>query len=311
MMWFGRVASGVALGTILSLSPVVVVAEGFTPSKYKAAFSISREDAKKGADKLRGMLPRIIGGVDAVPGEFPHQVSLMFSSKFDSSPGVDRHFCGGSIVADEWVITAAHCVALILGQQKYFSVGAGSIDLNKLQEYELDGAWMHPNFDSETLDYDFAIIKARAPFFDREIAVVTRDDNQLVDVGASAIITGWGVDASGTIQQILKKAEVKVVSRTDCNDANSYNGAVTARMICLGLPAGGKDTCQGDSGGPATTRVQGGAPILFATTSWGEGCALPQKYGVYGRLIAARAWIDSVTGGAVLRQRSPAPPWSR
>jgi trypsin len=281
-------------------------ADGFTPSDFQKMFSLSRDASKKHAALLRQLFPRIIGGVNANPGEFPHQVSLMYSSKFDPSPGLDRHFCGGSIIADEWVMTAAHCVQGIIGSQKYYSVGSGNVDLNKLQEYELDGVWIHPSYDGENLDYDFALIKVRSPFFDREIALVTRDDNQLIDVGAVATLTGWGVDGTGNIQQILKKVDVKVVSRTDCNDANSYNGAVTSRMICLGLAAGGKDTCQGDSGGPALTRIHG-TPVLFGSTSWGHGCALPQKYGVYGRLIAARSWIDSVTGGVVLRQRSPGP----
>jgi secreted trypsin-like serine protease len=239
-------------------------------------------------------MPRIIGGVDAKPGEFPHQVSLMLSSKVSDSPGVDRHFCGGSIVGDEWVATAAHCVADMTGMQGLYSVGSGSIDLNKLEEYELDGIWVHPNYDAGTLDYDFALIKVRTPFFDPEIAIADKADNQHINVGSAATITGWGVDASGNIQQILKKADVEVVSRVDCNDADSYNGTVTSRMICLGLEKGGKDTCQGDSGGPALARVEGGARVLFAVTSWGEGCAEAEKFGVYARLIAVKGWIDSV-----------------
>jgi secreted trypsin-like serine protease len=131
--------------------------------------------------------------------------------------------------------------------------------------------------------------------------VVTRADDQFINVGDAATITGWGVDASGHIQQILKKADVKVIGRTDCNDANSYDGQITARMICLGLEAGGKDACQGDSGGPALARGRGGARVLFATTSWGQGCALPEKYGVYGRILSVRAWLDLVTRGEIAR----------
>lgn len=288
----------------LAFSPRPSAAEGFTPEIYRRIYPpLAADEIKKNVKRLQRLLPRIIGGTDAKPGEFPHQVSLMISSRYGGD-GIDRHFCGGSIVADEWVMTAAHCASWIIGSQSDFSIGSGGIDLNKLEEYELDGVWVHPAYDGATLDYDFALIKVRRPFFDREIAVVNRAENQLIDVGTAATITGWGVDASGNIQKILKKADVNVVSRADCNDANSYNGAVTSRMICLGLPQGGKDTCQGDSGGPAIARVRGGEPVLFATTSWGEGCAQPQKYGVYGRLIAVRSWIDTVTGGVVLRQHS-------
>jgi secreted trypsin-like serine protease len=74
-------------------------ADGFTPSDFQKMFALSRDASKKHAALMRQLFPRIIGGVNANPGEFPHQVSLMFSSKFDPSPGLDRHFCGGSIRA--------------------------------------------------------------------------------------------------------------------------------------------------------------------------------------------------------------------
>ncbi|MEM1047776.1 MAG: serine protease [Pseudomonadota bacterium] len=276
-------------------------AQGFLPQdvndlpREKSALGLAQKSqAINNLRNKRQFIPKIIGGSNAAPGEFPHQVSLMFSSEFDTSPGLDRHFCGGSIIGDEWVLTAAHCVESIIGQQQFYSIGAGSIDLNDLEEYRLDGIWIHPKYDGATLDYDFAIVKVNRPLFDKEIQLVTRADNHFIRVGNAATITGWGVDASGTIQQILQKVDVKIVSRTDCNDADSYNGAVTSRMICLGLEVGGKDSCQGDSGGPAITAVQNGAQVLFANVSWGFGCAEPEKFGVYGRLVAVRGWIDSV-----------------
>ncbi len=300
-----------AIMKICSLSMVVaalavcgslsVSADGFMPQdvnklprEKSAASATQKSQAVQNLRHQRTFIPKIIGGSNAVPGEFPHQVSLMFSSDFDSSPGLDRHFCGGSIVGDEWVLTAAHCVQSMIGDQEFYSIGAGSIDLNQLEEYKLDGIWIHPKYDGASLDYDFAIIRVNRPLFDKEIQIVSRADNHFIKAGNVATITGWGVDASGTIQQILQKVNVKIVSRNDCNDADSYDGAVTSRMICLGLEVGGKDSCQGDSGGPALTAVANGAKVLFANVSWGFGCAEPEKFGVYGRLIAVRRWIDSV-----------------
>lgn len=243
----------------LSLLSSSSFAEGFTPKDFnQGVTAIGPQKAESNVAKLRGLMPKIIGGTDASPGEFPHQVSLMFAAaEGDTTPGLDRHFCGGSIIGDEWVMTAAHCVVGMIGGLKYYSVGAGNIDLNKLEEYQIDSAWVHPMYDGESFDYDFAILKVRTPFFDPAITVVDKDDNQYVAVGNPATITGWGVDETGTIQQILKKAQVKVVSRNDCNDQNSYDGAITARMVCLGLAErAGRTPARATAVGPLSQRAR-------------------------------------------------------
>jgi secreted trypsin-like serine protease len=85
---------------------------------------------------------------------------------------------------------------------------------------------------------------------------------------------------------------VPLVSMANCNDANSYSGAITAVMVCAGPDKGGKDTCQGDSGGPLT----GGAnnTVLTGITSWGRGCARPNLFGVYTKVsnVGIRSFIE-------------------
>ncbi|MBR0696249.1 serine protease [Bradyrhizobium lablabi] len=264
------------------------------------------ESAKKIVSDLvaqqRKLLPKIVGGTDAKPGEFPHQIGFLAKDDNGHQPGINRFFCAGSIISNQWVLTAAHCVVGMVAFKELIAVGAGSIDLNKLEEFDIDEIWVHPRYSDATHDYDFALVKIRASFPDREIPVVTRSDNQFINEGDVATITGWGaVEPNGQVQQFLRKADVKIISRSDCNDANSYDGKVTARMICLGVQGGGKDACAGDSGGPALARGQGGTRVLFADTSWGEGCAAPEKYGVYGRIISVRAWLDLVTNGEIAR----------
>jgi secreted trypsin-like serine protease len=88
----------------------------------------------------------------------------------------------------------------------------------------------------------------------------------------------------------LQQVQVPIVSLSDCKE--SYGSEITARMICAGLPAGGKDSCQGDSGGPLIVRdSQGRWQVLAGIVSWGEGCALPGFFGVYSRVAVLRKWL--------------------
>ncbi|MFN9068718.1 MAG: trypsin-like serine protease, partial [Bdellovibrionales bacterium] len=82
-----------------------------------------------------------------------------------------------------------------------------------------------------------------------------------------------------------------LVTQDECNRA--YSNKITSDMICAGKAQGGIDTCQGDSGGPLFIRGSQGAPLLVGVTSWGEGCARPNKYGVYARVSAGFDWIQS------------------
>jgi secreted trypsin-like serine protease len=91
---------------------------------------------------------------------------------------------------------------------------------------------------------------------------------------------------------------VPLQPKSDCNDADSYDGFITNNMICAGLDAGGKDTCQGDSGGPLTARLndEGGLAkydVLTGITSFGTGCADPELFGVYTRVAKFRTWINA------------------
>ena len=103
----------------------------------------------------------------------------------------------------------------------------------------------------------------------------------------------WGSLTGGNnFPNELQEVNVPIVSRTNCNDGNSYGGLITTRMICAGVSAGGRDSCQGDSGGPLVVRdSQNRYQILAGVVSWGFGCAEPDLFGVYSRVALLRNWI--------------------
>ena len=92
---------------------------------------------------------------------------------------------------------------------------------------------------------------------------------------------------------MLRKVDVPLVSSKRCEAA--YPDQISDTMICAGLDKGGKDSCQGDSGGPLLVKLADGTRALAGVVSWGEGCARPQKFGVYSKVNAVTAWIASET----------------
>lgn len=227
---------------------------------------------------------RIVGGVEASEGEFPFIVSLQ------SSYG--GHFCGGSLIKRNWVLTAAHCVQG--GSVGKILVGLHSQkDPSRAETIAPKRIIAHPQYDSGTTDFDFALIELEtsSSFAPVELNVNKSigDDDQTL--GAAAITAGWGTtrEGSGALPDKLRKVDVPLVSRAEC--LKSYPGKITERMVCAGYPQGGKDSCQGDSGGPLVTRHDNGQYTLVGIVSWGEGCARKNKYGVYSNIAAASEWI--------------------
>ena len=109
--------------------------------------------------------------------------------------------------------------------------------------------------------------------------------------GVGLIVTGWGATAEGgQAVRDLRYVEVPFVDRASCNRPLAYDNQVTDNMICAGIAAGGVDSCQGDSGGPLTVDTVAD-PKLAGVVSWGEGCARPNKPGVYTRVANYAAWI--------------------
>ncbi len=146
----------------------------------------------------------------------------------------------------------------------------------------------HPDWDTDTMNSDYALVKLSG---DSKFAPITVNDKELSGK-VDFVTAGWGAtsEGSGSISKNLLKVTIPMVSKEDCGAA--YPGAINDSMICAGYPEGGKDSCQGDSGGPLVTGA-GAGRTLVGVVSWGEGCARPNKYGVYSKASAATTWINN------------------
>lgn len=226
----------------------------------------------------------IVGGSEAVVGEFPFIVSLQNSS---------GHFCGASLIKKNWVLTAAHCVEG--SSPKKVAIGLhDQKNVAKAEVIKPKKVIKHPQYDADSSDFDFALIELERDALtepvtlnEMEIEVPSESQEQIM-----ATVAGWGAmkENSYSTPAKLQKVSVPLVTHDVCN--RNYKNAITDRMICAGYPRGGKDSCQGDSGGPLVVRTSLGQTLLIGVVSWGEGCARANSPGVYAKVNAAYSWIE-------------------
>ncbi|KTF90384.1 hypothetical protein cypCar_00011275, partial [Cyprinus carpio] len=207
----------------------------------------------------RAKLPRIVGGVEATLGRWPWQVSLYYSN---------RHICGGSVITNQWIVTAAHCVHK-LPQVSSLVVYAGIVTSNsaKLAQYQglaVERIIYNKNYNHRTHDNDIALVKLRTL-----------------------------LNFSVHIPEVLKEAPVPLISTKKCNSSCMYNGEITPRMLCAGYTEGKVDACQGDSGGPLVCQDEN-VWRLVGVVSWGTGCAEPNHPGVYTKVAEFLGWIYEI-----------------
>ncbi|XP_041270722.1 enteropeptidase [Onychostruthus taczanowskii] len=234
---------------------------------------------------------RIVGGNDARREAWPWIVSLHFNL---------RPVCGASLVSDEWLVTAAHCV---YGRQLKPFRWQAALGLYSQSELEqpptvvrnIDRIVINPHYMKQTKDSDIALmhLQHKVQYTDYIQPICLPEKNQQFLPGINCSIAGWGdIRNEGPSSNILQEAEVPLLSNEKCQQwMPKYN--ITENMLCAGYDMGGIDSCQGDSGGPLTFR-DGDKWFLAGVVSFGEGCALPQRPGVYVRVTMFVDWIKSI-----------------
>lgn len=244
--------------------------------------------------RLLALRPRIMGGEAAPINAYPFMASIGVRN---SNPR-DGHFCGGSFIAADWVLTAAHCVKP--EQAANIQVYGGSNQLSSGGRiYGVTRVIVHEGYDTITQENDVALLQLSQR---ANIATVSplpaEEADRLAGAGGTATAIGWGLTSEGgDVQNALRRVGVEIVSNQACNAPNAYAGGITSGMLCAGFRAGGRDSCQGDSGGPLIVSNGNGTFYQAGVVSWGEGCGQPNKYGVYTRVSAYRSWIADHVGG--------------
>nr|BAB25837.1 unnamed protein product [Mus musculus] len=216
-----------------------------------------------------------VGGYTCQRNALPYQVSL----------NSGYHFCGGSLINSQWVVSAAHCYK----SRIQVRLGEHNIDALEGGEQFIDAAKIirHPNYNANTYNNDIMLIKLKtAATLNSRVSTVALP-RSCPSAGTRCLVSGWGNTlSSGTnYPSLLQCLDAPVLSDSSCT--SSYPGKITSNMFCLGFLEGGKDSCQGDSGGPVVCNGQ-----LQGVVSWGYGCAQRGKPGVYTKVCKYVNWIQ-------------------
>ncbi|XP_078492334.1 LOW QUALITY PROTEIN: uncharacterized protein LOC100187379 [Ciona intestinalis] len=253
---------------------------------------------------------RIVGGSEAIPGSWPWLVRIREAN------------CGGALLSDRWVLTAAHCLVGIhprsldsdMSTMNFSAMmGRHDIQLPSINEQILrvSKVVIHPEYRrfyptrSRPFAFgvngvplnDIALIKLRTSVVFTPAIHPVCLPNQHVSVGHLCVVAGWGSRGSQrySTRTPLHFAQVPILDNDICSTWPALHGAVTETNLCAGYPGGGVDSCWGDSGGPLMCRGGDGVYYLHGVVSWGKGCGKPRQPGMYTKVRSYINWIRRTT----------------
>ncbi|XP_055642093.1 serine protease snake-like [Toxorhynchites rutilus septentrionalis] len=242
----------------------------------------------------------IVGGETAKPAEFPHQ-ALLGWPKVDDPQQLDFR-CGGSLISDRYVLTAAHCfrdgdspIVVRLGEHDVLN------DRDNQADFDIEAIVLHPNYKFSSVYHDIALVKlTEAVLFSKIIRPACLWTSLDVNV-TSVVATGFGLtEFVGQSSNLLLKVKLDFLDRNECSRQyagfRTFKRGIIEEQLCVGSKRGSKDTCQGDSGGPiqVITEPKGCTYHIIGITSTGSACGVGKSPSIYTRVASYLDWIEGM-----------------